>query len=166
VRAIAVKLGWTPEDALAVRYELEGDLKRLCVPRASSPLGDELWLHTCFELFIGGPRPSRQRAYHELNFSPSGQSTACAFQGYRDRSTIAVPQIEPQVDVCEREGGLTLNAVIHLDHLGIAREGRSLSLGAAAVIEARDGTLTYWALRHAPGRPDFHHPDAFAFRLR
>ena len=38
-------------------------------------------------------------------------------------------------------------------------------LGLSAVIEEHDGTLSYWALRHAPGKPDFHHRDAFALEL-
>jgi hypothetical protein len=33
------------------------------------------------------------------------------------------------------------------------------------VIEEIDGALSYWALRHAPGKPDFHHRDAFALEL-
>jgi hypothetical protein len=33
------------------------------------------------------------------------------------------------------------------------------------VIEAIDGTLSYWALAHAPGSPDFHHLDCFALEL-
>jgi len=35
----------------------------------------------------------------------------------------------------------------------------------SAVIEAPDGALSYWALRHAPGKPDFHHAEAFALSL-
>jgi len=35
----------------------------------------------------------------------------------------------------------------------------------SAVIEEESGTLSYWALRHAPGRADFHHPDGFALEL-
>lgn len=38
-------------------------------------------------------------------------------------------------------------------------------LGLSAVIEEKGGALSYWALRHAPGRPDFHHPRAFVRRL-
>ena len=34
-----------------------------------------------------------------------------------------------------------------------------------AHVEAADGTLSYWALRHAAGKPDFHHPDAFALEI-
>ena len=33
------------------------------------------------------------------------------------------------------------------------------------VIEELDGTKSYWALAHPPGKPDFHHPDCFALTL-
>jgi hypothetical protein len=35
----------------------------------------------------------------------------------------------------------------------------------AAVIEDENGGLSYWALRHPPGKPDFHHPNAFAMTI-
>jgi hypothetical protein len=41
----------------------------------------------------------------------------------------------------------------------------TLQIGLAAVVEAQDGTLSYWALKHPGGKPDFHHPDAFALKL-
>jgi hypothetical protein len=41
----------------------------------------------------------------------------------------------------------------------------TLHLGFTAVIEDRDGRLSYWALRHPPGKPDFHHADSFALKL-
>ena len=41
----------------------------------------------------------------------------------------------------------------------------ALKLGLSAVIEEIDGTKSYWALAHAPGPPDFHHPDCFALQL-
>ena len=28
-----------------------------------------------------------------------------------------------------------------------------------------DGGISYWALAHPPGKPDFHHPDSFALTL-
>ncbi len=42
---------------------------------------------------------------------------------------------------------------------------RSIRLGLSAVVEAVDGELSYWALRHPPGEPDHHHVDAFALQL-
>ncbi|MND06273.1 hypothetical protein D3C83_275510 [compost metagenome] len=47
----------------------------------------------------------------------------------------------------------------------IGSTGETLLVGLAAVIEAADGALSYWALRHAPAKPDFHHRDAFALAL-
>ena len=40
-----------------------------------------------------------------------------------------------------------------------------LALSFTAVIEDTDGRLSYWALAHAPGKPDFHHAHAFALEL-
>jgi hypothetical protein len=40
-----------------------------------------------------------------------------------------------------------------------------LRVGLSAVIEANDGTLSYWALKHPAAKPDFHHPDSFVLEL-
>ena len=40
-----------------------------------------------------------------------------------------------------------------------------LRLGLCAVIEEESGVLSYWALKHRPGRPDFHHPDGFVLEI-
>jgi hypothetical protein len=48
---------------------------------------------------------------------------------------------------------------------GLLPQGRRLRLVLSAVLEDTDGVLSYWALQHPPGRPDFHHPDAFAVQL-
>jgi hypothetical protein len=38
-------------------------------------------------------------------------------------------------------------------------------LALAAVLEDRDGRLSYWALEHPSERPDFHHPNSFVLEL-
>ena len=38
-------------------------------------------------------------------------------------------------------------------------------LGLSAVLEDLNGEKTWWALAHAPDKPDFHHPDSFALEL-
>jgi hypothetical protein len=43
--------------------------------------------------------------------------------------------------------------------------GARLTLALSAVIEDEDGVLSYWALKHPAGKPDFHHRDAFALEL-
>ena len=142
--------------ALSVRYVLAGDLERLRLPpRAVPARRDGLWRHTCFELFVGSPTGP---AYEEYNFSPSGQWAAYAFAGYREGGAPlerVVPAMERRQDGHE----LALDAAIPC-----ATRGR-LRLGLSAVLEDASGALSYWALRHAGGRPDFHDARSFALEL-
>jgi len=57
---------------------------------------------------------------------------------------------------------LELSALVDLHKIGV--KGK-LAMGLSVVVEQEDGGLAYWALKHAPGRPDFHHRDAFALEL-
>jgi hypothetical protein len=41
----------------------------------------------------------------------------------------------------------------------------TIHAGLAAVIEAADESLSYWALAHAGEKPDFHDPVTFAMRV-
>jgi len=38
-------------------------------------------------------------------------------------------------------------------------------LSLSAVIEQADGRLSYWALAHPPGKPDFHRADCFTCEI-
>ena len=143
-------------DRLRVRFALEGDLGRLRIPEPRAPaMVRNLWQHTCCEIFIaraGAP------AYHEFNLSPSGEWAAHAFTRYREGEMLADPALDPRIAVRRGPDSLELAAVI-------GSTGEALQVGLAAVIEAADGALAYWALRHPPGKPDFHHRDAFALAL-
>jgi len=164
VRAFGARVHRSPEGRLFVGYVLEGDLDRLKVPPPDAPrIGDRLWEHTCCEIFIsrkGG------RAYHEFNFSPSGAWAAYAFDGYRAaRRGKPPPVAAPRVAM--RWGGdrLELDALIDLDGLVAPGAESPLALAISAVVEDRQGRLSYWALRHPPGKPDFHHAQSFALEL-
>ena len=60
---------------------------------------------------------------------------------------------------------MMLNVDLDLSQTPDLMEARILHLGLSAVIEAMDGTKSYWALAHAPGPPDFHNRDCFTARL-
>jgi len=152
------------DGTLAIAYALEGDLDRVRVPPSARPrIADHLWRHTCCEAFL---RLEGLAAYHEFNFAPSGEWAAYAFQRYRDSAPWLLDEaLDPQVTVRATPGKLELAAVIRLPLLKPAHAGEKLTLGLSAVVEEHDGGLSYWALRHPPGKPDFHHPDAFALEL-
>ncbi|HEX2827531.1 MAG TPA: DOMON-like domain-containing protein [Burkholderiales bacterium] len=140
---------------IEVRYTLTGDLDRLRMPEPSLPrFADNLWQHTCFELFV---RDERSDAYLEFNFAPSGEWAAYAFDAYREgmRRIDATPRI-----ACSRSGDAFV-----LDAMVPAQMIAGADFALSAVVEELDGTLSYWALRHPSGKPDFHHRDAFALHL-
>ena len=60
---------------------------------------------------------------------------------------------------------LALEAVVQLDRLSPGHRRGPLQLGLSAVIEASDGSHSYWALRHAAGPPDFHRVETRILRL-
>ncbi len=149
---------------LLVSYCLEADLKRLRIAPPTMPrFTDELWRHTCFELFVGrqGEMP-----YLEFNFSPSGQWAVYAFTRYRERmplETLVGEAGAPEVTVKQSAHALQLSAVARLGGWSPAGQFR---VGISAVLENIEGALSYWALEHPGPQPDFHHPDAWVLELR
>jgi hypothetical protein len=166
-RAIAVRVTHGPDGRLVLEYWLCGDIANLLIP-APRPPGPEysLWEHTCFEAFVavvGGT------AYREFNFSPSGQWAAYTFSGYRQRDEGAASRIAPafcpQIVTRALADRLELDAAIAPDALPPNPRRALLQLGLSTVVEAADGSRTYWALRHTAARPDFHDRDAFTLEL-
>jgi hypothetical protein len=154
LRGIEVSLVRKAE-ALQVAYVLEGEIGRLRIPERRAPrIAERLWQHTCCEIFIARPGVP---GYLEFNLSPSGEWAAYAFTGYREGMSVVA--VSPEIIVRRGARRLELEASIP------TTESANLSIGLSAVIEENSGGLSYWALRHAPGKPDFHHPDAFAIEL-
>jgi hypothetical protein len=151
VRGISVRLERSP-GALSLRYELDADLERLRIPE-EGPFrpGDRLWQHTCFEIFVSPRMP----AYQEFNFSPSGEWAAHSFRGYREGGPSSGVN---RLSARKTKDRLTVQA-------SIACVSGDLKIALSAVIEDAEGALSYWALRHPRGKPDFHHADGFALEL-
>lgn len=152
---------------LMITYTLEGDLNRVRVPpRKSARFTDELWRHTCCEMFVAR---NDSPAYHEFNFSPSGEWAVYRFARSRQRvalnDDVVVENLNPNITVCRAEGKLELDAVVHLERLAPADANATFKLGISTVVEDQSGRLSYWALNHPGDKPDFHHPNAFALEL-
>lgn len=162
VRSIATHAQFEPATGLSLRFVLEGELDRLNIPVAGAVgRSDRLWEHTCFEVFVSGEVGTR---YVEFNLAPSRQWAGYGFLNYRQRDESWVAPM-PRIEVDRDEAVLELRAQIPLDALRPLCPSRALRLALTAVIEARDGSLSYWALAHPPGRPDFHHGDGFVLGL-
>ena len=149
--------------ALSFQYALRAEMLHVRVP-PGQPAGraDGLWNHTCFEAFIGAPGVP---GYYELNFSPSGQWAIYHFDSYRKGMSPADVSAPPHLAIRRSDEGLELKATIRLHELSALQSARTLKLALSAVLEDDGGNLSYWALKHAPDKPDFHHPDGFVLEL-
>jgi hypothetical protein len=148
---------------LNCRYLLRGDVARLRVPQAGAGRRvDGLWKHTCFEAFASAD----SAAYYEFNFSPALDWAAYCFDDYRSGMKAAALAQAPGLQVHRSSDALELAATVHLAGLTELCKAPALQLALAAVIEEEAGRLAYWALRHPPGNPDFHHPESFTLELR
>jgi len=161
VRGIDARVCKGQRGELVFQYRLRGDLSRVRVPAIQQVPArmDGLWKHTCFEAFIVDPAFP---GYHEINFSPSREWAAYRFSGYREGMSPADVTAPPVIDVRRFDDRLELDVTLQLPSL---QAFRTLKLALTAVVEDDSGTLSYWALRHAPGKPDFHHPDGFVLEL-
>jgi hypothetical protein len=145
---------------LALLYVVTGGIAALRLPPPiERDRADNLWKTTCFEAFL---RDQAGDGYLEINLSPSNRWAAYAFDGYRSGMT---PTDAVDIEHLTQRTGETefiLTASLFLDDLLSTGPRR---LGLCAIIEEIDGRKSYWALAHPPGKPDFHHSDAFAAPL-
>ena len=144
---------------MKLEYVIVGDLGKIAWPEAAvASRTDGLWNATCFEAFLA----QADGRYIEFNFGPSRAWASYRFNGYRDGMAPAFDLQTPDIYIERGEQRFCLTAFIELpaDGIGVVR-----SVALSAVIEETDGTKSYWALAHPPGKPDFHHPTCFTITL-
>ena len=148
------------DDVLTLQYTATGDAVALAVPvPVSAQRRDELWRHTCAELFVAVPGDT---AYCEFNFSPSGAWAAYRFEGYRAgmQPLLCVP---PAIEVWHDVNTLRMSVQCFLPMPWSS--AAVLQMGLTMVLEDQHGQCSYWALNHSGDKPDFHRRDSFVWEL-
>lgn len=158
---VSLSAGWTMDKQrrLYIAYQIDDPERVIRWPDGGSGRTDGLWQHSCLEAFIASPA---KPAYAEFNLARSGAWAAYAFDGYRAGMRDLTLDQAPQI-VTDATGVSTVTLdLARIDmHIGPA----PWRLAITAVIEARDGSRSYWSLAHPQGKPDFHHADCFAAQL-
>ena len=163
VRDIEARVRRASDGTLAIAYAIEGNLAHVHMPPPGpARVTHGLWQHTCCECFIALEGES---GYHEFNFAPSGEWAVYAFSKYREGTALADEALTPRITVRSLAGRLELTASIRLERLSAAHARGRLAVGLSAVIEDEQGMLSYWALRHPAGKPDFHLRDSFILEI-
>ncbi len=147
---------------IKAEFEFASDTETLIIPPLREPQAsrkDNLWETTCFEIFL---QPEGRKNYWEINFSPRGDWNIYAFDGYREGmknesrlGAVHLDGLQADEKRCVCKFSVSL--------LGLALRHFEMRIGLTAVIVTSDGKKTYWALKHASEKPDFHKPESFTF---
>lgn len=163
ISAVGVRMKIAP-DHIWLAYEINhADALRL----TDHPFGrqDNLWKHTCFEVFA---RRRSKKAYLEYNMAPPMAWAAYDFAGYRrgmGQATVTEPHlVDGRIEDRAAEIASFYEFCVVIVREGLLAEADVL-LNLTAVIEETDGTKSYWALAHPDGPPDFHDPACFVLEL-
>lgn len=161
VDEISLTYEWKSHGTLWLRYHAEGLLHDLELPAyVPQKRANGLWETTCFELFL---QESSANRYCEFNFSPSSLWAAYQFSDYRNGMKNLQLPTAPDIHLDFSDSHAAIEVTLALpDILGAA----SLNAAFSAVIAEKNGSKSYWALSHPPGKPDFHHRDCFNHQLK
>jgi len=155
-----------PGGKLEVVYRLTGDLAALAIPELSNTArADELWKHTCFEIFI---RHADGPGYVEFNFTPAGQWAAYSFRSRRSGMQNIAGVREAPIGTMSFDRHFVLRAEVNVLNIdGLPPLDAPWRAAISTVIEAADSKRrAYWAVAHPPeGNPDFHAPEGFVIDL-
>ena len=163
VSGIEVYVSRGKTGSLLVHYYLAGGVDDVTPSLRSASTfrrADELWQHTCFEAFV---KPAGSETYWEFNAAPTWDWQAYGLSGYRTGRHPVEGISKPSIEGRYGHDGWELR--VHWPLASMVPNDVDWQVGLSAVIEDKDGTISYWALAHAPGKPDFHHADAFVLQL-
>ena len=151
------------DNYLDLQYSLAGNIEEILLPPPSpSPSRkDELWKATCFEFFLA---IKGQPGYWEFNLAPFGDWNVYRMDAYRRigfREETAISQLH--FEFKRESGGYALDVSVDLTPLIQAQQ--ELQMAITAIIQAKDGSETYWALTHPAHYADFHLREGFILAL-
>jgi hypothetical protein len=160
VEQFEVDVELSNDGLLWLHYIVDAPPESVVLPIETEPARtDELWKFTCFEVFV---KAQGSAEYLEFNFAPSGLWAAYHFTDTRQGMVDLPLDAAPATYVTGGETWFTVETSVQLP---AQWTGKPLTANITAIIEAIDGTKSFWALQHAPNMPDFHDPDCFVFPL-
>ena len=157
---------WRDGGRIGVEYDIYGVLSHLVIPeQVSGTTGkrlDDLWRHTCFELFVKEAGENKN-AYLECNFAPSGAWNVYSFSSHRKEMMQADVATIPEITTTPTKKIYSLRAEVDLT--GLISDSSAVEVGVSCIVENRNGKQGHWAISHLGETPDFHDPRSFLIRL-
>jgi len=150
------------DNRLGLDFLVAGAVARIDIPaHAGLPLRkDSLWEQTCFEMFVSPKGSSR---YWEFNLSPSGHWNVYRFSAYREGMREETAFESLPFSTSRARGSFSLS--LEIEPARFIEADRQLVVAVSAVIRAKDGGTSFWALTHCGSKPDFHNRESFIIEL-
>ena len=166
------------EQEIHCQYDISGDWRHIRWPKikANSARITGLWESTCCELFIAA---ENDKAYTEVNLSPSGDWNCYQFQDYRRGMQASsklvlkalsthpcapsTRRFQAVLECCESLADLPVMEVGIATVLAV--EARPVKQQTSEITPDEDGQLYYHSLARTKGNPDFHKRADFLLKL-
>jgi len=146
---------------ITLSFLLKGTMDNIVLPAAAGRQRcDNLWQSTCLEMFWG---EAGKKNYWELNLAPTGAWNVYSFTDYRTEMRQEERVAEPFITTDRTPDSFSLTAEFEIADLHAIRT--PLRIGISAVIRHQDNRLSYWAMAHPEGKPDFHAPQTFLLHV-
>jgi hypothetical protein len=164
---VRVSEGKNPH-TLQATFKVTGPIPDLSLPvevaEKRMTRNQELWRHSCFEIFASPPGSDR---YFEWNLTSSLEWGHFEFQNYRVASGDAL-SLESGIETLKfsiTASNLELNVTLELEKFPelfeAVRSHQKIKLGLTCILENKKGERSYWALTHSEGKADFHRAESF-----
>ena len=159
---ITGKIARRDNSSLCLDFLVAGDIAQIDIPAHDglTMRKKSLWEETCFEMFVAAKGSSR---YWEFNMSPSGHWNVYRFSAYREGMREEAAFESLPFSTGRADGALSLS--LEIEPARIIEDVRQVVVGVCAVIRAKDGGTSFWALRHCGSKPDFHKRESFVIEV-
>ncbi|MGD8560598.1 MAG: DOMON-like domain-containing protein [Gammaproteobacteria bacterium] len=141
-----------------VQYHVTGDINDIQIPLADQQgeRRNELWLATCFELFVSA---ADNQQYWEYNLSPAHHWAVFHFTNYRETKTDEA-SINKLSIVTQQSNDHHYELSCSLP-LPAAVQNKKIEISVCAIIQDIRGRFHYYALIHCDQKADFHNRKSF-----
>lgn len=121
---------------------------------------DKLWETTCFEAYFA---PMGRDEYWEFNLSPQAKWNLYRFSGERMgmRREESISQVNIEFSLINS----TLQVQAEFRMPRKISPMSPLEIGLTAIIGRDPNEVSYWAIEHLRGKPDFHVRESFRIEL-
>lgn len=146
----------------AITFAISGQLQEVLLPLPTPNPARRwlLWEATCCEFFLAVPGAED---YWEVNLSPAGHWNVFHLAGYRRGIQEEVAISLPALTVRRYREKITVSLAVDL--AAILPADKPWEVAISCVLQDAQGQLSYWALNHPAGQPDFHHPASFIITI-